>query len=79
MLISKTLTNKLNLLGNQCHLNLSTVLNHKSTFVSKLVKFSICSDIHPKKVRIQNAWVVENLNMSKHEINPEQLKGKFSI
>lgn len=79
MLISKTLTDKLNLLGNQRHLNLYTVLNRKSTFISKLVKFSICLDIHPEKVRIQNAWVVENLNMPKHEINPEQLKRKFSI
>ena len=54
------------------------VLNHKSTLISKLVNFSICSDIHPEKVQIQNAWVVEHLNLPKHEINPDHLRNKFS-
>ena len=44
----------------------------------KLVHFSICSDIHPEKVQIQNAWVVEHLNLPKHEINPDHLRNKFS-
>ena len=61
-LISKTLADKLNLLGKQHHLNLSTVLNHKSTLISKFVNFPICSDIHLEKVQVQNAWVVEHLN-----------------
>ena len=78
MFISKTLADKLNLLGKLHHLNLSNVLNHKSTLISKLVNFSICSDIHPEKIEIQNAWVVEHLNFPKHEINPEHLKNKFS-
>ena len=46
-LIGRTLANKLNLLGKQHHLNLSNILNHKSTIISKLVNFS---DIHPEKV-----------------------------
>ena len=54
------------------------VLNHKSTLISKLVIFSICSDIHPEKVQIQNACVVEHLNLTKNEINPEHLRKKFS-
>ena len=78
MLISWILVNKLNLLGKQHHLNLSNVLNHKSTLILKLVNFSIYSDIHPEKVQIQNAWVVEHLNLPKHEINPDHLKNKFS-
>ena len=54
------------------------VLNHKSTLISKLVNFSICSDIHPEKVQIPNTWVVEHLNLPKHEINPDHLRNKFS-
>ena len=77
-LISKTLADKLNLLAKQHHLNLSNVLNHKSTLISKLVNFSICSDIHPEKIQIQNTWVVEHLDLPKHEINPDHLKNKFS-
>ena len=65
-LISKTLAHKLNLLEKHHHLNLTNVLNHKSTFISKLVSFSICSDIHPEKVQIQNTWVVEHLSFPKH-------------
>ena len=49
-LISKTLANKLKLLGKQHRLNLCNVLNHKSTLISQLVNFSICSDIQPEKV-----------------------------
>ena len=78
MLISKTLADKVNLQGKQYHLNLSNALNHKSTLISKLVSFSICSDIHPEQVQIQNAWVKEHLNLAKHEINPNHLKSKFS-
>ena len=78
MFISKTLANKLNLQGKLHHLNLSNVLNRKNTLISKLVNFSICSDIHPEKIQIQNAWVVEHLNFLKHEINPDHLKNKFS-
>ena len=57
---------------------MSTVLNHKSNLISKLVNFSICLDIHPEQVQIQNTWVVEHLNLPKHEINPDHLKNKFS-
>ena len=77
-LISKTLVDKLKLLGKQHCLNLCNVLNHKSTLILKLVNFSICSDIHPEKVQIQNAWVVEYLNLPKHEVNPDHLRNKFS-
>ena len=57
---------------------MSNVLNHKSTLISKLVNFSICSDTHPEKVQIQNAWVVEQLSLSKHKINSAHLKNKLS-
>ena len=77
-LISKTLADKLKVLGKQHRLNLCNVLNHKSTLTWKLVNFSICSDIHPEKVQIENAWVVEHLNFPKHEINPDHLRSKFS-
>ena len=76
--ISKTLADKLKLLGKQHHLNLCNVLNHKITLISKLFNFSICSDIHPKKVQMQNAWIVEHLNLLKHEINLDHLRNKFS-
>ena len=42
------------------------------------MNFSVCSNIHPEKVQIQNAWVVEHSNLPKHEINPDHLKNKFS-
>ena len=59
-------------------MNLSNVLNHKNTFISKLVNFSIYSDIHPENVQIQNAWVVENLNLPKHQIDQKLFKQTFS-
>ena len=40
-LISKTLSDKLNILGKQHHLDLSNVLNHKSTLISKLQFFNL--------------------------------------
>ena len=63
--MSKTLADKLNLLGKQHHLNMSNVLNHKSTLISKLFNFSTC----PEKFQIQNAWVVEHLNLPKHKFS----------
>ena len=53
-------------------------MKSKSTFISKLVNILICSDIHPQIVKMQNAWVVENLHLPEHQINPEHLKNKFS-
>ena len=51
VLISKIFADELKLLGKQHRLNLCNVLNHKSTVISKLDNFSICSDIHPEKVQ----------------------------
>ena len=76
--ISKALVNKLNLLAKQHQLNLSSELNHKSTLIPKLVNSLICSDIHLEKVKIQNTWVVEHLNLQKHEINSEVFKNNFA-
>ena len=76
--ISQTLSNKLNLLGKQHHLNLPNVLKHRSTLILKMVTFSIYSDIHPEKVQIQNTWVVDHFNLLKHLINPDHLKNPFS-
>ena len=64
------------LLGKQHHLNLSNILNHKSTIISKLVNFS---DIHPEKVYIENAWVIEHLTLPKHVINSDYLKNNSTI
>ena len=75
-LISKTLSYKLNILGKQHHLDLSNVLNHKSTLISKLQFLNLSR--YWSKVQIQNAWVVEHLNSAKHEINPDHLKNEFS-
>ena len=75
-LIGRTLVDKLNLLGKQHHLNLSNILNHKSTIISKLVNFS---DIHPEKVYIENAWVIEHLTLPKHVINSDYLKNNSTI
>ena len=59
---------------------MSNVLNHKSTFISKLANFPIFSDIHPEIFQIQNAWVVEHLNLPKRKIiNPDHLKKKFFL
>ena len=58
---------------------MSNVLNHKSTFISKLANFPIFSDIHPEIFQIQNAWVVEHLNLPKRKINPDHLKNKFFL
>ena len=65
-------------LGKQNHQTLSNVLNHKSFLVLKLVSFSIRSGVHQEKIQIQNVWVTDHLNLSKDEINLDQLKNKFS-
>lgn len=54
------------------------VLSHKNTFILKLSNFSIYSDIHSEKVQKQTARVIDNLNLLKHEINPDYLKNRFS-
>ena len=76
-LISEELANSLDLKGKEYQLNLSNVLNYQNTFTSKLVDFAICSDIHPEIVNIQNAWVVDSLNLPKYKLNHEQLKSEF--
>ena len=37
--------------------------------MSKLVNFQISSPSHPSKILISNAWVVENLDLSRFKIN----------
>ena len=74
MLISESML--INYIFLENNLNLSNVLNHRSSLISKLVNFSICSDMHPEKVQIQNTWVVDFF--PKNEINPDHLQNKFS-
>ena len=52
-------------------------MNHKSSLISKFVSFSISSDIHPESIIIPKAWVVENLNLPKHQVDQKHLKQKF--
>ena len=77
-LISKDLADELNLTGKEYSLRFSNALNLNDKFKSKLVNFSLFSKKHPEEVNVNNAWVVENLNLPKYQINKKNLQNDFS-
>ena len=53
--------------------NISTA----KTISSKLANFSVSSNHHPGKIKIENAWVIESLNLPSGKVSKEDNKSKW--
>ena len=74
-LITSSLTKQLNLDGKSQTMRISNILAKKQTFNSKSVNFTISSSTENKpSIAIQNAWVVENLNVKMKPYNLSEIK-----
>ena len=76
-LIKRNLSEKLNLQGKSRHLEISNVLEERKVVKSKVVNFDLSSVFHPDSVLVENAWVVEELNVEPHSVNLVDIKDKF--
>ena len=72
-LVTKMLANKLKLTGKDQPLTLSNVVCTSTKTMSKLVNFQISS-----KIRISNAWVVENLDLPQFTINSNTINKQWN-
>ena len=77
-LISKRLSDELNLAGDPKNVTLSNVMCMKSKFESKLVDFKIHSKFHSNEIDITKAWVVENLTMTPQRIDMKVLQNQHN-
>ena len=62
-LVTKALADKLKLEGKSLTLTLSSAVGSLTKTTPKLVNFHIFSPLHPSKIPISSAWVVENLDL----------------
>ena len=77
-LIKSSLATQLNLSGKNQTMRISNVLSKKQTFNSTSVNFTISSSSKDKpSISIQDAWVVENLNVKMRPCNLSKIKGQF--
>ena len=78
-LIKSSLADKLNLSGKSQTMRISNVLTKKQTFKSKAVNFSISSaSQNPESsIPIQDAWVVDSLNVRMRSYNLTKLKDQY--
>ena len=67
-LISKTLADKINLCGGERSLTITNIMSTKLKIKSKLVNFSVTSNLHAYRIEISNAWVVDNLNLPSYKM-----------
>ena len=67
-LISRGLADKLNLQSKTKKILLTNVLSMSNKMKSKMVNFSISSCSHPQPLQIKNAWVVQDLQLSKSPV-----------
>ena len=75
-LIKSSLASKLNLSGKSQTMRISNVLTKKQSFKSKSVNFTISSSSQDfnSAIPIQDAWVVDNLNVKMRPYNLPKLK-----
>ena len=76
-LVTKTLADKIKLEGKLQILTLSNAVCSSTKTISKLVNFHIFSPLHPSKIPISNAWVVENLDFPRFKINKNTIKKEW--
>ena len=62
--ISHDLANSLHLRGTNHSLEISNAISATTKLTSHLVNFEISSTTHPKKIPLNNIWVVKELNLS---------------
>ena len=73
-LVTKTIGDKLKLEGKSQILTLSNAFCSSTKTISKPVNFHIFFPLHPSKIPIANAWVVENLDLPRFKINKNTIK-----
>lgn len=56
---------------------ISNVMSVSKSINSKLVSFSISSNNHPENVKIENAWVVKDLNLPNSKVSVHEVKDKW--
>ena len=76
-LVSKTLAVKLKLEGKSQILTLSNAVCWSTKTISKLVNFYIFPPLHPSKIPIVKAWVIENLDLPRLKINKNTIKKEW--
>ena len=76
-LVTKTLAVKLKLEGKSQILTLSNAVCWSTKTISKLVNFYIFPPLHPSKIPIANAWVIENLDLPRFKINKNTIKKEW--
>ena len=77
ILVTKTLAEKLKPEGKSQILTLSNTVCWSTKTILKFVNFYIFSPLHPSKIPISNAWVVENLDLPRFKINKNTIKKEW--
>ena len=75
-LIIADLAKQVNLKGIIQKMEISNVISAPKAIPSKLVNFSVSPNHHPEKIKIENAWVIESLNLPSVKVSKEDIKSK---
>ena len=76
-LATSELAKQLNLKSISQKLKISSVISTAKTKPQKLVIFSVSSNHSPEKMKIENAWVIENLNLPSVKVSKEDIQNKW--
>ena len=68
-LLAQNVATYLNLNGKEQSITFSNEINQKSQVKSKLVNFSLSSELHPVRIKLENVWVVDELNLMPYKID----------
>ena len=75
-LIAQSVSNYLNLNGQEQSIVFTNAINQTSNIKSKLVNFSLSSKLHPSKIKFENVWVVNEHNLMTYK-NKQNFYKKF--
>ena len=76
-LIISDLAKQVNLKGISQKMEISNVTSAAKAIPSKLVSFSVPRNHHPEKIKIENAWVIESLNLPSVKVSKEDIRSKW--
>ena len=76
-LIISDLAKQVNLKGISQKMEISNVISAAKAIPSKLVNFSVSPNHHPEKIKIENAWVIESLNLPSVKVSKEDIRSKW--
>ena len=76
-LIIADLAKQVNLKGISQKMEISNVTSAAKAIPSKLVSFSVPRNHHPEKIKIENAWVIESLNLPSVKVSKEDIKSEW--